>query len=187
AAPAVALTEAQGDIEFPVWACGQLDAGGGEYPKTCPPCPAGLKVGEAQFARGRERQGAIEKSGTDAQGVVGPHGIDLRFGDSIPVLQRGIEIVLKKIDGSKEIVSVGVVGIQAQGSSQPGGSIGILLLLEGDAAELDGKTFIARGDPTSREKSVARVVEPAELRQGAAVVVVDVGVVCGWARDLASD
>jgi hypothetical protein len=56
-----------------------------------------------------------------------------------------------------------------------------LLLLERDAPEFDGKTFITRGDPTSREKSVARVVEPAELGQGAAVVVVDVGVVCGWA------
>ncbi len=186
-APTVALLKIQDDVELVVRFGSQLEAGLAENFETFNADATGLKIGEPQFACRRQRQGAIEQGGLDAQRIVGADGLDLRLADAIPVFEGGFEITLQPVNGSQELVCVGIRGIETQGAPQPTGGAGIMLLFEGDAGKFDGKTLVAWRRPAAGEKSLARVVEPAKLCQGAPVVVVEVGVGRRRAFDFSDD
>ncbi len=66
---------------------------------------------------------------------------NLRLLDTIPVLQRRVQIPRQVIHRAEKIVGISVGRVDAQPTPQPVGGLCILLLFERDAAQLDGKRF----------------------------------------------
>ena len=113
--------------------------------------PAHDILRQPERARGRKREGAIEQYRIDARFRLDPNAFNARLFDSIPVLQCGLEIALKEVDGCQEVRGIRIARIQAQRAPEPSGRFGVALLFEGNAAKLDQKAFVVGLEPVSGE------------------------------------
>src|SRR4029077_1255798 len=63
-----------------------------------------MPVCESQRAGWREREGAIEQPRIHSWRWLGPYVRNLRLTHPIPILECSIDILLKEVDGPKEII-----------------------------------------------------------------------------------
>ncbi len=95
--------------------------------------------------------------------------------DAIPVLQRGFEIPLEKVGGAEKVVDVIVVGREAEGLAQAANRLRILFLREGDAGQLDGKSWIAGRKAAAGFERGLRFRQASEMRQGDSQIEIHMG------------
>ena len=81
--------------------------------------------------------------------------LQVRFPDAVPILKRRLKIAFKEINGAEEIVRVFVVGMDAQGTTQPGGRGRIFLLLERHAGKFYWETLVSRRKPPTGGKGLS--------------------------------
>src|SRR5713226_5676413 len=94
----------------------------------------GEQVRETQNAGWRKGKRMIQQYRVHAEQRLYMHLFDVRVSDAIPIFQRSFEVVQEKIHGGQEFVSIGVSGIEPERVAEVGGSLGIVLLLQGNSA-----------------------------------------------------
>jgi hypothetical protein len=130
-------------------------------------CGEELRV--AEDGCGREGEGSVEEQAADAKVRVEVERGNGRFLDAVPVLERGGEIAGEEVDRGEDVVGVGVVGIEAEGATEPAGCGGILLLLKGDSGEFDGKTLLRWALAGAGQESGAGFNEAVEVSESHAI------------------
>src|SRR4029077_8552571 len=116
-----------------------------------------------------------------------PHIFNVRLANPVPIFERSWQIVLNEVDGSEEVVRVGILGIDSKRQAQVATGVSGMGMLERDACQLDGKSFVVRREPLSSEELRAGLVEAADLSQCGSVRVFEVGRLVRDRLDFADD
>src|SRR5438876_412555 len=95
---------------------------------------------------------------------------DARLVHAIPIFQRSFEISFQEIHGSQKIVAVGIMRIEAQSVPQIKRRLGIVLLFELDAGELQGESLVPRLLAYAAFEGIVSFLPAAELCQGGPIV-----------------
>ncbi len=119
--------------------------------------------------------------------MIRPHVFNGRLAYPVPVFERCFQVALNEIDGAKEVVSIGILGIESKGEAQIAARFCRMLLLECDARQLDGKSFVVSSEPFSGAERDTRIIEASDLGQRASVHVLEVGRLVGDRLDFADD
>ena len=115
----------------------------GENFKTFQARARGLKIRQPHFRRRRKRERAIEQCRADPQRVICLHRLNVRFPNTIPVLEGGFQVVFQKVDRPQKIVRIFIGRIDVQSPPHPGRCPPVVSLLESDPGELHRKAFVS--------------------------------------------
>jgi hypothetical protein len=169
--PARAFSGGEAEIEFAVGPGGELEAEGGEEAQCVEAGARGEEIRKQERLAGGEGEGAVEQDGVKAERRCFDSG-QVGFGSAVPILERGLEVGLKEVDGAEEISSVGVGWI---GAAKPAGSIPQALLAEGNGAEFEEEAVLRGGEAETRAEAKGGFVKAAEPGESDAVGIFQVG------------
>jgi len=102
-----------------------------------------------------ERQPAIKQGRTNSQRLLPGDCRNLWLANTIPIFERGFEVALDKVDGSEEVIGIGIGRIEVQSAPQPSRRVSVPLLLECDSRQFDGESLVARSESPAIEQSAS--------------------------------
>ena len=94
---------------------------------------------------------------------------------------------MNEVDGSEEVVGVGILGIDSKSVAQIAAGAHRMLLLECDAGQLDGKPFVARSESLSGKERRTSLIETPGLGQCGSIRVFEIGRLVGDRLEFADD
>ena len=71
---------------------------------------------------------------------------------------------MQEVHGAEKIISVGIVGIEMQGSAQETSRLRVLFLFERYSSKFQGEPLVARLQPRSCRERLARIFPAPQLR-----------------------
>jgi hypothetical protein len=69
--------------------------------------------------------------------------------DPVPVFERGGDVALEEVNGTQEVIGVGIVGCETESLAQKMCGLGIAFLRESDSGELSGKARVTGREPSA--------------------------------------
>src|SRR5262245_24363616 len=171
----VSLASAKDHVELPVRTRFEIEPVIGEDVQTAYSRFRGLQLTKVERRGGGDGEGPIEQLGRDALRRFGPHFFDLRFGTSVPVFQRRLDIALKEIDAGQKVVRISVRRVEPQRPPQMAGRLRIILLPEADAGQFKRESLVAGLLTEPELKRPVGFIPTPQSGQSRSVVVIDVG------------
>src|SRR4029077_15254120 len=91
----------------------------------------------------------------------------------VPILERGFNVSLEKIDSAEEIVAIGIGGNEMQSSPQVAPRSRITFLLDRHPSQFQMEPFVAGLEPRPGRKCALRIVPTAQPGQCRSVVEIE--------------
>src|SRR5262245_5718470 len=134
----------------------------------------GLQFAKVERRGGGYGEGAIQQRRRDARRRFSPHFFDLRFGNSVPIFQRRLDVALKEIDAGQKVVRISVRRVEPQRPPQMVGRLRIILLPEADAGQFKRESLVAGLLTKPDPKCSLGFIPTPQSGQSRSVVVIDV-------------
>src|SRR5262245_19805034 len=170
----VSLARAKDHVELPVRTRFKIEPVIGEDVQTARSRFRVLQFAKVERRGGGDGEGAIQQRRRDARRRFGPHLYDLRFGNSVPIFQRRLDVALKEIDAGQKVVRISVRRVEPQRRQQMAGRLRIILLSEADAGQFKIESLVpgllTKPDP----KCPLGFIPTSQSGQSRTVVVIDV-------------
>src|SRR5581483_6090394 len=171
-AEAVELPCAENSIEIAVTPRIKLNAIAGKNLQHVHSLLTGQKLIESKNAFRRKSKGVVQQCRTHVQRRIIAHAGYLWFAYPVPILQRGFNISLKKVNCGQKVIRIRIFRIEAKRTVQVVRGLTEMTLFKSHSCQLDRKSFIAWDQFGACLQSIFGFLPTLQMAKGYAVVII---------------